>query len=136
MARQWHLALVAVLLSGCSLPPSMLPSFGSGPAVSDERIGPGFVRVPLAPAGGAECGSADECTLVGAAQAARRVGGTHFLVIPGHGGPTQKGYAYIKVFTLAAGDGVPSGAVSVEEALHFYGGRRDEPVAGNAPTGT
>ena len=68
----------------------------------------------------ADCVSADDCTLVKAAEAAQRAGGTHFMLLPGHGGPTQRGYAYIKVFTLAPGEGAPSGTMSVEEALYFF----------------
>ena len=41
-------------------------------------------------------------------------------LLPGHGGSTQNGYAYIKVFTLAPGEGAPSGTMSVEEALYFF----------------
>ena len=74
-----------------------------------------------APKGGlADCASADECVLVRAGEATRRVGGTHFTLLPGHGGATQRGYAYIRVFTLRPGDGVPSGTMSAEEALTFF----------------
>ena len=54
-----------------------------------------------------------------AAEATQRVGGTHFMVLPGHGGSAQGGYAYIRVFTFGDGERVPSTAMSVNEALHF-----------------
>jgi hypothetical protein len=73
------------------------------------------------PAGGlTDCVSADECVLVKAGEATRRVGGTHFMVFTGHGGPTQSGYAYIKVFTVRPGEVVPSSTLSAEEALTFF----------------
>lgn len=73
------------------------------------------------PAGGlTDCASVDECILVKAGEATRRVGGTHFMVLPGHGGPTQSGYAYIKVFTVRPGEVVPSSTMSAEEALTFF----------------
>jgi hypothetical protein len=127
MATQWAAAAVVCLLAaGCS-PPSV-SLLGSGPP-STERVGAGILRVTL-PQDVANCGTPDECTLVKAAQAARQVGGTHFMVLPGHGGATQAGYAYIRVFTLDAGDGVPSGAISVEEALQFFHKPRLQLTAG------
>jgi hypothetical protein len=133
MAGRWQLALVAALLGGCTMPSLQLPGF-PGPSVpSGERIGSDLIRISVAAKGTAECASADECTLAKAAEVARGAGGTHFLVLPGHGGPTQRGYAYIKVLRLDAGEGAPSGAVSVEEALFFYGGRREQPPTGSEP---
>lgn len=84
------------------------------------HVGGGIVRVALPGAGRADCASADGCTLVQAAEATRRAGGTHFVLLPGHDGPTQRGYAYIRVFTIAAGEDAPSGSMSVEEALYFF----------------
>ena len=78
------------------------------------------MRIAVPKGGFADCASADECVLVRAGEATRRVGGTHFMLLPGHGGATQKGYAYIRVFTLRPGDGVPSGTMSAEEALTFF----------------
>jgi hypothetical protein len=133
MARRWQLALVAAVLGGCSMPSLQLPGF-AGPSVpSGERIGPDLIRISLAAKGAAECPLPDECTLAKAAEVAKRAGGTHFLVLPGHGGPTQRGYAYIKVLRLDPGEGAPSGAVSVEEALYFYGSRREQPATASEP---
>jgi hypothetical protein len=109
--------LICLLVAGCSLPATILPSSN---AASGERIGGGIVKIVLPKAPLADCQSTDECTLVKAAEATLRAGGTHFMLLPGHGGSTQKGYAYIKVFTLAPGEGAPSGTMSVEEALYFF----------------
>jgi hypothetical protein len=111
---RWALPTFCLLAAGCSLPAAILPTSG---APSDERVGGGIV-LPKGPH--ADCQSADDCTLVKAAEATMRAGGTHFMLLPGHGGSTQKGYAYIKVFTLAPGEGAPSGTMSVEEALYFF----------------
>jgi len=67
----------------------------------------------------ADCASADECTLVKAAEATQRAGATHFMVLPGHHGSTQGGYAYIKIFTVVSNEAAPGSAMSVEEALLF-----------------
>lgn len=119
---RWALPILCLLAAGCSLPSAILP--GSG-APSDERVGGGIVKIVLPKGALADCQSVDDCTLVRAAEATLRAGGTHFALLPGHGGSTQKGYAYIKVFTLAPGEGAPSGTMSVEEALHFF---RRQPV--------
>ena len=76
-------------------------------------------RIPLRPPGPSTCGPADECTLLGAAGAAKGLGATHFMVVPGHGSPSQSGFAYIKVFTHEPGEILPSSAVSVDEILYF-----------------
>src|SRR5262245_39019727 len=117
---QWALPIVCVLAAGCSL-----PTLPAGNAQADQQIGGGIVRIAVPKSGLADCASADECTLVRAAEAAQRAGGTHFMVLPGHGGSTQKGFAYIKVFTFGDGEAAPGSAMSVEEALYFF--RRPAP---------
>lgn len=89
------------------------------------------MRIAVPSGGLADCASADDCVLVKAGEATRSVGGTHFMVLPGHGGPTQKGYAYIKIFTLGPGDVVPSSTMSAEEALTFFR-KRPNPVGRDA----
>jgi hypothetical protein len=109
--------MIGLLAAGCSLPTALLPSRATpGP----EHVGGGILRIAVSKGALADCGSADECTLVRAAEATQRVGGTHFMLLPGHNGSTQKGHAYIKVFTLGPGEGAPSSTMSVEEALHFF----------------
>ena len=110
------LPLICLLAAGCS-PPTMLATHGR---LASEDVGSGLMRIAVPMGGLADCASADECVLVRAGEATRRVGGTHFMVLPGHGGPSQKGYAYIRIFTLGPGEGVPSSAMSVEEALTFF----------------
>jgi hypothetical protein len=114
---RWALPIIYLLAAGCSLPATLLPGSAAPP---DERVGGGIVRIVVPKGALADCVSADDCTLVKAAEATQRAGGTHFMLLPGHGGPTQRGHAYIKVFTLAPGEGVPSGTMSVEEALYFF----------------
>lgn len=139
---RWQVVIASLLLSGCSLPSALslpalptLPAFrklpGAGPPGA-EKVGAGIYRVALAPSAAAKCETADACTLVAAAEAAKRVGGTHFMVLPGHGGPSQSGYAYIKVFTLETPEGLPSGAVSVEEVLYFLDKREKPPATGSS----
>ena len=111
------LSFICLLVAGCSLPATMLPTPGRLP---NEDVGGGLLRIAVPTGGLADCASADECVLVRAAEATQRAGGTHFMVLPGHGGPTQRGYAYIKVFTLGPGEGVPSSTMSAEEALTFF----------------
>ena len=96
---RWQLLMASMLLTGCSLPSLDLASGGS--PVAAEQIGAGMYRIPLRPPGWSNCGLADECTLLGAAEAAKGLGGTHFMVVPGHGSPSQSGFAYIKVFRLS-----------------------------------
>jgi hypothetical protein len=114
------LPFICLLVAGCSPLTTMLPT--PGPLAS-EQVGGGLIRIAVPRGGLADCASADECVLVRAAEATQRVGGTHFMVLPGHGGPTQRGYAYIKVFTLGPGEGVPSSTISAEEALTFFRNR-------------
>jgi len=111
------LAMLCLLAAGCSMPTNLLPP--PGPPAS-EQVGGGIVRIAVPKSPLADCASVDTCTLVKAAEATQRAGGTHFLLLPGHGGATQHGYAYIKVFTLGPGEVVPSSTMSVEEALHFF----------------
>lgn len=110
------LAIVCLLVGGCSMPAITIPTSG---AVPDEQVGGGILRIAVPKGDRIDCASADECTLVRAAEATQRVGGTHFMVLPGHGGSTQGGYAYIKIFTVGSNEAAPSSAMSVEEALHF-----------------
>jgi hypothetical protein len=112
---QWVLPTICLLTAGCSIP--TLPAINSA---TETQIGGQILLVPVPKTGFTDCTSAYECTLVRAAEATQRVGGTHFIVLPGHGGSTQASFAYIKVFTLDAGDTAPSSAISVEEALHFF----------------
>ena len=107
---RWQLLMVSVLLSGCSLQPVDFASGGN--ALAAHKIGADMYRIGLR-SHGPNCVSADECTLLSAAEAGKSLGKTHFLVIPGHGSPSQKGFAYIKVFTLEPGEVPPNGAVSM-----------------------
>jgi hypothetical protein len=111
----WQLLLVSLLLAGCSLPSISLPTGGNA---GTEDIGAGIHRISL-PRGKANCATLDECTLLAAAAEARRAGATHFVVVPGHGSQSQRGFAYIKVFTLRDGEVAPTGAVSADEILYF-----------------
>jgi hypothetical protein len=113
---RWLLPAVSLLAVSCSLPAAILPGAN---VVADGAVGGGVLRVKLPTSALPNCSSVDECTLLKAAEVTQRAGGTHFVVLPGHGGPTQRGYAYIKVLTLGAYDIAPSGAMSVEEALNF-----------------
>lgn len=124
---RWQVLLASVLLAGCSLPSINLPTVGNTGATED--IGAGIHRIAL-PRGGANCSSLDECTLLAAAAEARRAGATHFVVVPGHGGQSQRGFAYIKVFTLRDGEVPPTGAVSASEVLYFLE-RRPSAYASN-----
>ena len=113
--------LASLLLAGCSLPSISLPTGGS--TAANESIGASMYRIAMQPRSPSHCASADECTLLAAAAVAKRVGGTHFIVVPGHGSLSQREFAYIKVFTLRDGELPPSGAVSTEEALYFLAKR-------------
>ena len=110
------LAIVCLLVGGCSMPAITIPTPGTAP---DEQVGGGILRIAVPKGDRADCASADEWTLVKAAEATQRAGGTHFMVLPGHGGSTQGGYAYIKIFTVGSNEAAPGSAMSVEEALHF-----------------
>jgi hypothetical protein len=114
--------LVGVALGGCSLPSLDLPAVGFSSGA--EKLGGGIVRVSLPRSG---CASADQCTLLTAAATAQRLGGTHFIVL--RTGSDQAGQAaYIKVLAIEPPETPPTGAVSVEEALLFFGAR-SEPAA-------
>jgi hypothetical protein len=78
------------------------------------------MRIAVPRSGLTDCASPDDCVLLRAGEATRRVGGTHFMVLPGYGGATQRDYAYIRVFTVGSGESVPSNSMSAEEALTFF----------------
>ena len=122
------LPLICLLAAGCSPPTIALPTPGQ---LASEDVGGGLMRIAVPTSGLADCASADECVLMRAGEATRRAGGTHFMVLPGHGGPTQRRYAYIKVFTLRPRDGAPSSTMSAEEALLFVR-TRSKPEGRNA----
>jgi hypothetical protein len=120
----WSIVLAGMALGACSLPSLDLPVIGLSSGA--EKLGGGIVRVGL-PRSGPACASADQCTLVTAAATAQRLGGTHFIVL--RTGSDQGGQAaYIKVLAIEPADTPPTGAVSVEEALTFFG-TRSEPAA-------
>ena len=112
---RWVLPTVCLLAAGCSI-----PALPAGDALTEAQIGGGILQIAVPKIGLADCTSAYECTLVRAAEATQRVGGTHFIILPGHGGSTQGSFAYIKVFTFDAGETAPSSAISAEEALYFF----------------
>lgn len=109
------LLFICLLAAGCS--PSLLPMPGQ---LASEDVGGGIVRVAVPRSGLADCASPDDCVLMRAGEATRRVGGTHFMLLPGYGGPTQRDYAYIRVFRVGPGESVPSNSMSAEEALTFF----------------
>ena len=109
------LLFICLLAAGCS--PPLLPMPGQ-PATED--VGGGLMRIAVPRSGLADCASADDCVLVMAGEATQKAGGTHFMVLPGYGGPTQRGYAYIRVFIIGSGESVPSNTMSAEEALIFF----------------
>jgi hypothetical protein len=113
---RWVLPIICLLVAGCSLPTISLPT---GSASAEEQVGGGILRISVSKGDRADCASTDECMLVKAAEATQRVGGSHFMLLPGHGGSPQQGSAYVRVFTLGADERAPSGTISVEEALHF-----------------
>lgn len=88
--------------------------------LASEDVGGGLVRIAVPRSGLAHCASPDDCVLVSAGEATRKVGGTHFMVLTGYGGPTQRDYAYIRVFKVGSGESAPSNAMSAEEALTFF----------------
>src|SRR4029079_7387838 len=113
---RWVLPIICLLVAGCSLPTISLPT---GSASAEEQVGGGILRIAVSKGDRADCASADERMLVKAAEAAQRVGGSHFMLLPGHGGSPQLGYAYVRVFTLGADECAPSRTISVEEAVQF-----------------
>jgi len=133
LAMRWQFLLVTLLLAGCSLPSISLPTGGTAGATED--IGAGIHRIAL-PRGKANCSSLDECTLLAAAAEAKRAGATHFMVVPGHGSQSQKGFAYIKVFTLRDGEVPPTGAVSADEVFYFLEKRPSTFASNNWPAVT
>ncbi len=126
---QWQLLMASVLLTGCSL--ASVDFASGGREVAAKKIGAGIYRIALRPREPSNCESADECTLLGAAEAAKGLGGTHFMVVPDHGSPSQNGFAYIKVFTLEPGELLPSRAVSIDEILYFLDKRPSRPDQAN-----
>jgi hypothetical protein len=127
MAWRWACSILCLLATGCSSSPVNV--FNAGQPAASVDVGAGILRVALTPEP-STCASPDECTLVKAAEAAKQAGATHFILLPGHGGATQAGYAYIKVFIADEADRVPSGAMSVEEVLQFLAKPRLQPVSG------
>jgi hypothetical protein len=120
------LPLLAVLVAGCSSP---MPTVQGAGALADGQVVGGILRIAVPRGNLPNCASPDECTLVRAAEATQRAGGTHFMVLPGHGGKTQAGYAYVRIFTFGAGEEAPSSAMSVEEVLYFYRRPQGQPAS-------
>jgi hypothetical protein len=87
---------------------------------ASEDVGGGLMRIAVPRDGLADCAAPDECVLVRAGEATRKVGATHFTVLPGYGGSSQRDYAYIRVFKIGSGESAPSNTMSVEEALTFF----------------
>jgi hypothetical protein len=58
------------------------------------------------------------------------------MVVPGHGSQSQKGFAYIKVFTLRDGEVPPTGAVSADEVFYFLEKRPSTFASNNWPAVT
>ena len=131
---RWQLFLASLLLAGCSSPSINLPTGGN--AIATKNIGAGIHRIEMRPRGQSNCASPDECTLLAAAAEAKRVGGTHFIVVPGHGSPSQRGFAYIKVLTLGGGEVPPTGTVSADEILHFLEKRPSTTASSSWASGT
>lgn len=109
------LPFICLLAAGCS--PSLLPMPGQ---LASEDVGGGLMRIAVPRSGLADCASPDDCVLVRAGEATTKVGATHFMVLPGYGGSSQRDYAYIRVFKIGSGESAPSNAVSAEEALTFF----------------
>ena len=78
------------------------------------------MRIAVPRTGLADCASPDDCVLLRAGEATRKVGGTHFMVLPGYGSATQRDYAYIRVFTVGPRESAPSNSMSADEALTFF----------------
>ena len=78
------------------------------------------MRIAVPSSGLADCASPDDCVLVRAGEATQKVGATHFSVLPGYGGASQRGYAYIRVFTVGPRESAPSNSMSADEALTFF----------------
>ena len=78
------------------------------------------MRIAVPRGGLADCASADDCVLVRAGEATKRAGATHFVILPGYGGSSQRDYAYIRVFKVGSGESAPSNTMSAEEALTFF----------------
>jgi hypothetical protein len=107
--------LICLLAAGCSS--SLLPMPGQ---LASEDVGGGLMRIAVPRSGLADCASPDDCVLVRAGEATRKVGATHFMVLPGYGGSSQRDHAYIRVFRIGSAESVPSNALSAEEALTFF----------------
>jgi hypothetical protein len=106
---------ICLLAAGCS--PSLLPMPGQ---LAIEDVGGGLMRIAVPMSSLADCASPDDCVLARAGEATKKVGATHFTVLPGYGGSSQRDYAYIRVFKVGSGESVPSNTMSAEEALTFF----------------
>lgn len=143
------------LLPKLPSPASFLPSAGAlvpalgGPSSSGprrpERVSGNLYRV-FADDRKIEDGvQRENYTLLRAAESARQVGGTHFVIVgagqgrPDVGGPqagTPVSGQMIRVMRLDSDMPPPTGAISVDEIIHFFGptfGRAPEPIEGEPP---
>lgn len=133
---RWHVTIAALLASGCSL-----PFDGIGAGGSEQRVSAAIYRIAVPATGLPDRTSVHDYTLLKAAETTKRIGGTHFMVISGAdvqpaGLPPMASpapnsgavpyAAYIKVLTLDPAEIAPSGALSVEETLHFLGKRPEK----------
>jgi hypothetical protein len=135
---RWMSIVAALLLGGCSLPLSGGGIFGG---LAEEQLSAGTYRVVVPATGLADGATAQDRVLLKAAETARQAGGTHFIVLRGGdvqpsglvapvsaaGTPTGQPYAaYVKVFALEPGQQPPSGALIVDEVLHFMSRRQEQ----------
>ena len=168
------LALVASALAGCAQAPnqdgnvtgsiapslssltsalpsvsSLVPSFSAstGPRKA-ERIGTNLYRVYTLDRRIEDRIQRENYALLRAAETARDVGGTHFIVVDADGqtasGPLGLGgqsepATLIRVLKLAPGAEAPIGAVAADEIIHFFGptfaqgGKAAPPTSAGAP---
>jgi hypothetical protein len=139
------MVVCAVLAGGCAQGPGAMDFVTGGIGVSQDqsegRVVGRLYRISVPRSKFADSAAVEDYALVKAAQATKRAGGTHFLVVRGAeetGGlappaallaPGADYVVYFRVLDIEPTGPVSASALSVDEILLFYGKRFAETPA-------
>jgi hypothetical protein len=139
------IVVFAVLAGGCAEGPSAVDLITGGISLGGEdaagQVAGRLYRISVPRSKFAEAASVEDYALLRAAEATKRAGGTHFLVVRGAeetGGLTPPAAAlapgadyviYFRVLDVAPAGPVSASALSVDEIMLFYGKRFAETPA-------
>lgn len=136
---RWIPICAALALAGCSgdLASGLTTASLGGPSTS--RVAETLYRVQVPQGAGESVEAVQNRVLIEAARQARQASATHFVVVKTGTTEANRDYlgsftkarpdaeAYVRMLTLPAGSGLPTGAVSVDEVERFVAGGDTRP---------